>query len=154
MYEGDPYNPASEPSESEYDTATIISDITNDKQKQRNALLESYRSMDKGYYKIKRLIDGKLKAVEVYSTPTTPGAVIRDAIHGGLFLQSKVGSAHEDLFYKVRMATVTPNIPGDSVTLFFDNPEQCERHLGLTIGQATKELWKNKNHAARFGKGI
>lgn len=154
MYEGDPYNPASEPSESEYDTATVITDITTGKRKQRNAALDSYRAMDKGYYKIKRLIEGKMKTVEFYSTPTTPGAVIRDAIHGGLFVQSKVGSAHEDLFYKVRMATVTPNVPGDTVTLFFDNPEQCERHLGLAIGQTEKELWKNKNHTARFGKGI
>jgi hypothetical protein len=154
MYEGDPYNPASEPSESEYDSATIVSELNHDKRNRRNSALDAYRAMDKGYYKTKRLIEGKLKTVEFFSTPTTPGASIRDAIHGGLFIKSKVGSGDEDLFFKTRMTTVEPNVTGDSITLYFDNPEQCERHLGLAIGQNAKEAWKNKNHIARFGKAI
>ena len=150
MYEGDPYNPASEPSESEYDETVTV--VTNEKQARRNATLDAYHAMDKGYYKTKRLIDGKLKTVEFFSSPTTPGSIIRDAIHGGLFFKSKVGSAHEDLFFKMRTTTVKPNVPGDIVTLFFDNPEQCERHMGITISQESKALWQNKNYAARFGK--
>jgi hypothetical protein len=149
MYEGDPYYPVSEPSDSEYDeTVSVISG------NRRNPIVDAYRATDKGYYKTKRLIGGKMKTVEFYSTPTTPGAIIRDAIHGGLFVKSRVGSPHENLFYKVRMCTVKPNVSGDSVTLFFDNPEQCERHMGITIDQAEKERWSDKYNIAHFGKAI
>jgi hypothetical protein len=152
MYEGDPYHPTDANDDVSDGMSTVISKGVQKRKRGRTPAMNLLYEMDKGYYVINREIAGKQKTVEIFSTPTTPGSTIRDAITGGVFLQSKVGSAHENLFYKVRMTTIPPKTPGDVITLFFDNPEQCERHLGCTIHSDVKSMWQTRFYNTKHGQ--
>jgi hypothetical protein len=52
-----------------------------------------------------------------------------------------VGSANEDLFFKVR---VTGEIPSGAVTLFYSSPEHYEKHQHTVLTDDMKYVWKEK----------
>jgi hypothetical protein len=129
-------------------SVTVSSDtesITSNQKKQRK-MMEDLKKMDKGYNKITRMIDGKKKSIDVYSTSTNPGAQIRGAIGGSYYQGFRVGTRDEDIFFKVMLATGECS---DSSTLFFDNPEQYERHLYAVVSPDDKEKWYKKFNEER-----
>ena len=126
------------------DTASVTSN-----QKKQRKMMEDLKKLDKGYNKITRIVDGKKKSIDVYSTSSNPGAQIRGAIGGPYYQGFRVGSRDEDIFFKVMLAT---GECGDSSILFFDNPEQYERHLYAVVSQEDKEKWYNKFNAERSAR--
>jgi len=56
-----------------------------------------------------------------------------------------VGSLDEDLYFKIKMPTVVSK-SGDkkSVTLFYNNPTHCERHLNIELSRECKQNWNKK----------
>ena len=64
---------------------------------------DSFKTMDKGYHKLKREYHGKKIAVELYTTGYTPGTTIRDAVTGSRYVGNLVGSRDEDQFFKVKI---------------------------------------------------
>jgi hypothetical protein len=125
------------------------SSVSTNRKKQRK-LVDDMKKLDKGYHKFKRKINFKLVDIEVYSTNTTPGSMIRDAITGSRYPQYRVGSTNENLFFKVNLATGEAG--RDGAILFFDSPEQYERHFrnSISIAQTEKEKWTNKCVATRL----
>jgi hypothetical protein len=73
-----------------------------------------------------------------------PGTMIRDAITGARCREHRVGTQNEHQFFKVAISTGELGINGGLV--FFDSPEQYERHFkGIyTVPQQIKEKWTNK----------
>lgn len=142
----DPYDPEDD---GEGDFQEVFQDYNQDddttissyKKKQRK-LWNSLNSVDKDYRKAFRTIKGKKTEIGMYSTSSTPGTMIRDAIHGKKCAPFRVGSRDEDLFFKVKLST--GDISRNSDTFYFDSPEQYERHLMDTISQPIKEAWTNK----------
>lgn len=67
---------------------------------------------------------------------------IRNAVTGQK-TQYLVGSANEDLFFKVRNASRV-NGKNESLKLYYESPEQYERHHFVTVSPAQKEAWYNK----------
>jgi hypothetical protein len=151
--------------ESEYDASeqtdyfvpvenmSVASDVSS--VKRRRLLMENYKKMDIGYNKISRMIDvkkkdGKItkekKSIEIYTTGTTPGTAIRNAMTGVRHNGYRVGSSCEDVFYKVALATGECK-SSDSCILFFDNPEQYERCMYTTLDQPSKDAWYVKFNA-------
>jgi len=57
-----------------------------------------------------------------------------------------VGSADEDLFFKV--AVVTELYGQKPLTLFYDSPEQYEKHNTEIIDSVIKEKWEHKYNIA------
>jgi hypothetical protein len=110
--------------------------------KKRRKLLEDMKNADKGYNKITRMVNGKKYNVEVYSTGYTPGTMIRDAITGTRYREFRVGTLNEYQFFKVKVATGGMNTY--SSTLFFDSPEQYERHMKAEVSQQMKEDWSKR----------
>ena len=103
---------------------------------------------DEGYNFVYRTIEGKKVKVEFYETSATPNMFIRDAISGHR-LPFKTGTADEDQFFSVRFATGETK-RRDASNLFYDNPEQYERHFNTTVPRETKDAWLNKvMHAKR-----
>jgi len=117
------------------------STLDSNKKKHRK-MLEDAKKADKGYNKITRTINGKKQKIEVYSTNITPGSAIRNAVTGCRFREYRVGSLQEHLFFKVSVATGEMN--KYSSTLFFDNPEQYERHMKVDVCQELKEQWEQR----------
>jgi hypothetical protein len=65
------------------------------------------------------------------------GTTIRNAVTGERHSGHKVGSHHEDLYFKT--AICTGEFGPDPVTLFYDSASQFEKHLGGTVNQYIKE---------------
>lgn len=94
----------------------------------------------------------KMSRVEFFSTYTVPNAIIRNAISGtyqsanGRFF--RVGTADEDLFFSVILATGESG--QEAPVLFYDNPEQYERHFFTKLSNDVKDSWFDKRDSALF----
>lgn len=99
----------------------------------------------KGFYSLKRKVNNNNVNVDVYASGEL-GTNIRNAISGEYYYGYKVGTAKEDLFYKTCVSTSETG--KEPIVLFFENPEQYERHFYTQIDAADKERWYSKyNHA-------
>ena len=88
--------------------------------------------------------DHKLKKVRIFNSCVYTNSPIINAVTGlGYYsdgnLKYKIGSAQEDDLFKVRFLTREGNIPG--LTLFYDSPDQYERHLGCIVNSKIKEKY-------------
>ena len=90
--------------------------------------------------------------VEFFPTNTTPNMIIKHAMTGTYqgYDQKffRVGTNDEDLFYSVIIAT--GELGQDPPTLFYDNPEQFERHFFTKVPQDSKDKWNVKKNRAMF----
>ena len=77
--------------------------------------------------------------VNIYGTGTT-GTKIRNAVTGERY-DYKVGSKEQDLFYSVALCT-GENGMKESLSLFYDSPEQYESHMMTTIDSDRKMAWR------------
>jgi hypothetical protein len=125
----------------DFDDATTAYSISSNAKRQIK-MMEELKKMDKGYNKTYRYNGKKRIAVEFYTTNITPGHIIRNAITGVHQSKFLVGSRCEDLFYKV--ANSCDVCSNDQHIMFFDSPEQYERHFHTTVSQVSKEEWLNK----------
>ena len=158
MYYDDIYHPVADDGAIDRDLLsdedeTIISRsyINKSERARRRKMLEDIKKMDPGYRCFYTYTDNTETServrVEVYSTDTTPGVKIRDAITGSRHNQ-KVGSYDEDLFFKVRMSIFKDNFV--STTLFYDSPEAFERHQHTTVKPEEKERWVEKQQERMY----
>jgi hypothetical protein len=110
---------------------------------------------DKGYHLVhrKKIPRGKF-TLEYYETYTNPETRIRNAVTGYRYrddhpkLKYLVGSRQEDLFFKVTIANGENG--NNPMNLYYDNPEQFEKHQKIIVAQETKEKWLNKNLKCRL----
>jgi hypothetical protein len=116
----------------------------------RSAVMSKEKMADKGYYVVKRKNPAssytEIVDVGFYVTPYTPGVTIRNALTG-IYQNYKVGRREEDLFYKVVMATGEGRdgkLSQEPNQLFYDYPEQYERHWGASVSEETKSAWYEK----------
>jgi len=128
IYENDPFHPLEK---NEFDDYSV-----NNKD-----LLNNIKKMDRGYKKIIRKInkiwvDGKYyKNINIELYFTLENGYIRNAITG-IRCSSKVGSKEESEYFKVKMG---------SGILFYESPEQFEKHQYCILSTGNKEKWyKNK----------
>lgn len=128
------------------DSTTAFSISSNAKRQLK--LMEELKKADKGYNKTYRYNGKKRVAVEFYTTNITPGSKIRNAITGVYQNKFAVGSRSEDLFYKV--ANASDVCRNDQHIMFFDSPEQYERHFHTTVLQPCKEEWLTKFNKEQF----
>lgn len=143
----------------EEDYSIPESDITSNGRLKQRQIQMAAKMSDPGFFIAKRivkidgLINGKLVTekrnvkIGYYHTPFIRGATIRNAVSGLFETDYKVGKKEEDLFFKVAMCTGEHgNSPHN---LYYDSPEQCERHWRNKLDDAVKEKWNNKSARAR-----
>lgn len=130
-----------------YSVSSYQSSVNSNKKKMKQ-LTDMMKNQDKGYRKYIFNVNYKKLEIDAYSTGSNPGTKIRDAISGAKEYRHKVGSPDEDLFFKVRMGISHVGFANDKdkteTTLFYDNPEQYERHMHTTVSQQIKEKWQEK----------
>ena len=128
-YSEDPIEEDDEESVNTNDTYSLVGKKKKPKKKKK---------IDKGYRKFKTK-DGN---VIYFATSMIPGNSIRDAIYGHHFHEHSVGSWHELLFFRV---SKTDNSSTQHVdTLFYDNPEQFESHMNVSVSNEIKDSWAEK----------
>lgn len=109
-------------------------------------------SANKKYVKRKNPETKKITRIEFFPTSSTPNMIIKNAMTGtfqgidGRFF--RVGTADEDLFFSVILAT--GELGQNPSTMFYDNPEQYERHFFTKLPQQIKEKWNEKKNSAMF----
>lgn len=107
-------------------------------------MLDRYKQVDLGFRQISS--GNRRKKLEYYATSYIPGASIRNAITGARYEQHHVGDLSEDLYFKVSYAADYST--GDVSTMFYDDPEQFERHMSTTLSNNTKQSWHEKYERA------
>jgi len=157
QYEDDPFHPNNANDfEDEYEynyvgndneSVTTRNSSVNTAKNRNRKLYDDIKSIDKGYIKISINVNGKNKACEFYSTSSTPGSLIRDAITGTRLQGYRVGSKSEYLFFKTRYVGL--GCKDNEIILFYDSPEQYERHMHTTVDSDTKSKWLNKSMEIR-----
>jgi hypothetical protein len=105
---------------------------------------------DKGFNRIRRSSKGKNQNVfiDYYETSSNPNVYIRDAISGAVNAPYRTGTIDEDMFFSVRLATGEGRTRGGS-NLFYDSPEQYERHFQVELSRELKEQWRVRAMKAR-----
>jgi len=147
MSEGEFQQPYVEDDYSIASESTVKSEKLMPARKKQRNYMDAYKLNDKSYHKLYRPGGDKNDKVGVYSTNSTPGSLIRDAVTGATHYLHCVGSHYEDLYFKTGFAT--GEFGSETKTMFFDSPEQYERHLNATVSQRNKTTWTNKFAAAR-----
>jgi hypothetical protein len=126
--------------QNEYDNDSHYGSKPNEKE------LDNLKKMDRGYTKIYRSLprNGRMKRtkIELYTSGQI-NSHIRDA-ETGIFYKYKVGSADEDLFFKVILATGECLSKNGSNTLFFSSPKQYMDHLYSDCNEEIMEDWNMK----------
>jgi len=106
-------------------------------------------SSSKNFHLVNRKI-GKRKRIKLgyFTTSFVPDSKIVNAITGLRYrdedpkVKYLVGSLEEDLLFKVSISNGETG--QDPVRLFYDSPEQFEKHQHTTLNQTIKEAWLNK----------
>ena len=114
-------------------------------EEEKNELEKMRILTNPGHHKIYKVFNNKTKKINIYSTRNTPGARIRDPIHG-TFSNDRVGSTDEHYYFKVRLASVISNT-NDPITLFYDTPESYERHQFIRVNMDIKNKWYLRRNA-------
>jgi hypothetical protein len=155
MYYDDNYHPA-DANDYDGDSSSVSASTSGGDSENRRLrkIREDYKKADPCYSKIKRVMEidgGKKKvSVEIYRTPVHPGATIRNAMTGLFETGEKVGTSDEDHYFSVILATGETG--QNSAVLFYDSPQQYERHFGCKLSTDIKSKWANKNLAARLSR--
>ena len=118
-----------------------------EEQKEQLRLVEQAKKIDRGYNVIYR--DCLNKRGQLVRTPIsiyTSGGTdsqIRDAETGAYFSHI-VGSADEDLYFKVTLATGECKSKNGSSTLFYSSPRHYMSHLNNDVSEDVIQLWEEK----------
>jgi hypothetical protein len=141
--------------DSDYDNNDVASHVsfstTNSRKKMGRRNREKYTGEIPGLICIRKANKRwKEKRIDGYYTVNIPGSPIRNAVSGSFEVDYMgntkfgVGSVWEDLFFK---ATVT-TVKGSPYTLFYDSPEQYERHMNSSLSEDVIKQWYEKHRNA------
>ena len=76
-----------------------------------------------------------------FETNNTHGRHIRNAVNGQ-YTKHIVGSSDEYLYFSVLIATGESGQTPDC--LFYESPEQYERHMRVVVSDSAKDVWRNR----------
>ena len=87
--------------------------------------------------------------VDVFSTTSTPGAYIRHAVSGLLYLGRRTGNRNdEEPLFKITIATGENEVCDAPIHLYYDSPEEHEDHFDCVLSPRLKEAWALRCSAA------
>lgn len=136
------YNPINDTIDYSVDTDSIDVSVYNTRQ---NKVINNSLN----FKLAKRKIDRRRKVeIGYFTTSYVPESKIVNAITGLRYRDEDpkfkyvVGSSNEDLLFK---ASISNGENGrEPSLLFYDSPEQFEKHQHILLNQAIKEAWLNK----------
>lgn len=96
-----------------------------------------------------------LEYIDFFKTSCVPGSNIKNAISGN-FYPYLVGSSDEKLLFKIALCTgekgtlnysyIDKKFIAEQCPLYYDSPEQYERHMNCEVSINTKNLWLNNKN--------
>ena len=137
MFFDDNFHPNNEEYES---TCSSSGNGTMDDRKRRKKMLADLKKSDAGYRKITKKINGEKVNIEYYATNYAPGTRIRCPFTGQRDAHHCVGNSDENLYFSCIVSTgVNSNNARTPDIVFYDTPEQYERHWYVELSKTTKE---------------
>ena len=133
---------------------SVNTDITSLQNNTNNIL----NSSSKNFRLVHRKIGRKKIQCGYFTTSFIPDSKIVNAITGLRYRDEdpkckySVGSMEEDLLFKVCMSNGENG--HDPVLLFYDSPEQFEKHQYITLDQSIKEKWLNQKMQFIYSKRL
>lgn len=112
--------------------------------KKQRKLYEDSKKLDKGYGKTTIRVNHRNIPVEYYFTNDIPGSTIRNAVTGGFDRGNRFSRKEEDLYFKVVI-----NDGPNTRHLFYDGPDEFERHFFCSVSDETRNKWTTKVVNAR-----
>jgi len=92
----------------------------------------------------------KMKSMMMFGSGDT-GSTIRNAVTGEKYYGHRVGSRHEDLYFKARICTGEFSEPA---TLFYESVEQYERHQQCVADNACRAKFAAKQRSAMADESL
>ena len=137
--------------DSEYDSMSTASTRSTQSKKKK----EHDQIMKRpGVYTLKKIINGKQHKIRLFPTRNSPGARMINAITGYPYYDDdnqqfpyRVGTKQEDDLFKVRMLDGSC---GKGELLFYESPDQFERHQHCSLSDSVKKQWLEKNQQYRM----
>jgi hypothetical protein len=114
--------------------------------KQQLKTEHSLKMNDPGYYTYKKNIGYEKVKIECYATDAFKN--IRNATTG-ITIHHRAGSKYDDLYFKVTDVSGYGRKLKFTKHLYYDSPEEYERHQFIKLSTQTKEKWYVKNLKAR-----
>ena len=112
-------------------------------------IIDNAKKMDRGYNKVFRMRErsnGLLKQTKIeFYTSSDVGCNIRDG-ETGEYYSSKVGSADEDLFFKIILATGECKSKNGSSTVFYTSPQHYMSHFNCDYDPEFISQWELKRN--------
>jgi len=130
--------------DSTLDNTTISS--TNSRTKKNKDVL---KIVDHGKYKVHGLNKREQFKYVCYATNTSNHAYIRNAVTGNI-QPYRSCSGEENLYFKVIDATGLGTTTKYAKHLYYDSPEECEKHQNRKISIQTKKKWYEKYLKAKI----
>ena len=133
-----------------YESSHYEPSVGSNASRQSEKTLEKQKLKDgnrSSMFTIKRKEKRKIKKINIFNTSNMINSPIINAVTGFTFTDEniipyRVGTMNELFFFKVRLLTGESGIP--PVTLFYDTPEQYEKHLNETLSPETKSAYIEK----------
>lgn len=117
-------------------------------ERDRRKTHELYKRSDPDFYSYKKVVRDEegnsfVHKTQIYSSQF--GKKIRNA-PTGIRESDTMGSLQEDLYFRVKDTSLytKTELNNEPRKLFYRNPEECERHLSITLPRSVKEAWHNK----------
>uniref|UniRef100_A0A6C0IDP6 Uncharacterized protein n=1 Tax=viral metagenome TaxID=1070528 RepID=A0A6C0IDP6_9ZZZZ len=113
----------------------------------RNGLSRDSKGLvgsEPGHYLLYRNINGSRFNIEMYMTKNKPGTIIRHAVSGIREKNMRTGRRDEDAYFKVAYS-IGECVQDRYGNLYYNSPEEYERHFHTTVSQQIKEKWLNRN---------
>jgi len=134
----------------EYNEFSGQIEASHEEHNEQHRIIKNAQSMDRGYNVIYRNCPNKKgqlvrTPITVYTSGGTDSQ-IRDA-ETGAYYSHIVGSADEDLYFKVILATGECKSKNGSSTLFYSSPRHYMSHLNNEVSEDTLQMWESKRDA-------
>ena len=97
-----------------------------------------------GHYLLNRNNNGIRFNIEMYMTKNKPGTIIRHAVSGIRERNMRTGRRDEDAYFKVAYS-IGECCQDRYGNLFYNSPEEYERHFHTVVSQQIKKNWLNRN---------
>ena len=130
-----------------HESSSIDDDTMFSEVKSKRKRMDAYLNSDPSH----KIIGKKQDRLEYYASCNILGMPIRNAVTGIREYNMPIGSISiEAQFFKVcYAANYSTNTPD---TLYYDSPEQFERHMRCNVNSKTKHAWKRNydKHTIRY----
>jgi len=122
------------------DVSTIDSEMRD-----QLKMSEAYRRTNKYYYTFKTKTKDGIERVRAYSNPSVSNTYIRNS-STGIIMPDRIGSKNESKYFKVVDGAeyTKTDLHDEQRKLYYLNPEECERHLKITIPMEIKKKWHER----------